>query len=305
MSDLKVLSKVHHALGTRIILQIFGTENDIILRESIKLIDHYEDIFTVNRKNSEIMAINQAAGKKKIKVSHASFELAKKAVLESQKNYGFNALIGPLVKSWRIGFKDAHIPNEKVIQQKLRLIDPQNVEIDDQTESIFLTIAGMELDLGGIAKGYIADRIRDLWHAYGIQAGIINLGGNILFVNSSPKRSDGQWLVGIQDPQKQRGENITFATTKPASVVTSGVNERFFKANGITYHHLLDPVTGYPLKTDLLSVTTFTKDSIQAELECKRLFFNPNLLDSWLDKKSGRYGAVLIYRNHQVKRVGI
>lgn len=305
MLNTTTLSIIHHALGTKITLQIFGTKDKSILQKTIKLIDHYEDLFTVNKSHSEIMKINQAAGKKRIAVSHASFELAKKAILESQKNYGFNALIGPLVKSWRIGFEDAHVPDKKIIVQKLALINPQNVEIDNRTESIFLAIPGMELDLGGIAKGYIADRIRDLWHAYGVGAGIINLGGNVLFVNNSPKRADGRWLVGVQDPQKKRGENIIVAAVHEGSVVTSGINERFLKSNGKVYHHLLDSTTGYPLKTKLLSVTTFTKDSIQAELECKRLFFNPELLENWQDKGKGHYGAILVYKDRTIQKIGI
>lgn len=83
----------------------------------------------------------------------------------------------------------------------MRLINPNDAEFNDIDQTVFLTKAGMELDLGGIAKGWIADRIRDLWRAMGV-GGIINLGGNILLVGPSPKRSNGQWAVGIQDPKK-------------------------------------------------------------------------------------------------------
>ncbi|QNQ82812.1 FAD:protein FMN transferase [Lactobacillus sp. PV037] len=305
MTNLDVLTTTHYALGTKITLKVWGSRYESILAETVKLIDHYEDLFTVNRSYSEIIAVNQAAGKNQVTISHPSFVLAKIAILESQKNYGFNALMGPVVNSWRIGFEDAHVPSKETIREKLALTNPKNIEINQETESIFLRASGMELDLGGIAKGYIADRICDLWHAYDVRAGIINLGGNILFVNKSPKRKDGRWLVGVQDPQKERGKNITLATVNECSVVTSGVNERFLQVGEKVYHHLLDPATGYPLETNLFSVTTFTKDSIQAELECKRLFFCPDLIDHWQNSEKGRYGAIIIYKDRTIKRVGV
>ena len=85
----------HHALGTAITLQIFGTTDDTLINESFDLIDHYEDLLTVNREYSEVMDINHAAGKKPVQVSSAVYDLVKLAVEQSRENFGFNALIGP------------------------------------------------------------------------------------------------------------------------------------------------------------------------------------------------------------------
>ncbi|MCT7858221.1 MAG: FAD:protein FMN transferase, partial [Lactobacillus crispatus] len=178
----------HHALGTSITLQIFGTQNRDLLQKSFDLIDHYEDIFTVNRDESEVMDINHAAGEHPVQVSSAVYGLVKLAVEKSRENFGFNALIGPVVKLWHIGFKGAHVPKDEEIKDRMLLTDPFKVVLNDSDQSVFLKMKGMELDLGGIAKGWIADRIRDLWRAYGVEAGIINLGGNILLVGDSPKR---------------------------------------------------------------------------------------------------------------------
>lgn len=290
----------HHALGTSITLQIFGTTDDTVINESFDLIDHYEDLLTVNRDHSEVMEINHAAGEHPVQVSSAVYDLVKLAVKESRENFGFNALIGPLVKLWSIGFKDAHVPSDDQIKRKMKLINPEKVVFDDLNQTAFLEERGMELDLGGIAKGWIADRIRDFWRAYGVHAGIINLGGNILLVGDSPKRSNGQWSVGIQDPKELRGNNISSVMVSECSAVTSGTYERYLVVDGHKYHHLIDPRTGYPVETDLAGITTFTKNSVQAEIECKRLFFAGHPIDGWHDDPD-RIGAVFVYDDEHVE----
>lgn len=290
----------HHALGTSITLQIFGTTDDTVINESFDLIDHYEDLLTVNRDHSEVMEINHAAGEHPVQVSSAVYDLIKLAVKESRENFGFNALIGPLVKLWSIGFKDAHVPSDDQIKRKMKLINPEKVVFDDLNQTVFLEERGMELDLGGIAKGWIADRIRDFWRAYGVHAGIINLGGNILLVGDSPKRSNGQWSVGIQDPKEFRGNNISSVMVSECSAVTSGTYERYLVVDGHKYHHLIDPRTGYPVETDLAGITTFTKNSVQAEIECKRLFFAGHPIDGWHDDPD-RIGAVFVYDDEHVE----
>lgn len=289
----------HHALGTSISLQTFGTTDDYVIQKSFDLIDHYEDLLTVNRNVSEVMDVNHAAGKEPVQVSDGTYSLIKLAVEESRQNFGFNALIGPVVKLWHIGFKGAHVPKDAEIKEKMKLIDPANVSLNDRDHTVYLTKAGMELDLGGIAKGWIADRIRDLWLACGISAGIINLGGNVLLVGDSPKRPNGQWTIGVQDPKEPRGDNIASVMVPQCSAVTSGTYERYLIVNGKKYHHLIDPRTGYPVKTDLAGVTTFTKTSVEAEIECKRLFFAGKPLKNWHDNPRC-LGAVFVYNDERV-----
>lgn len=296
---LQVVSGSHHALGTAITLQMFGTNDDYLIRMAFDLIDRYEDLLTVNRDQSEVMSINHAAGQHPVQVSSAVYSLVKLAVEKSQENFGFNALIGPVVKLWHIGFKGAHVPQDSEIKACMALTDPFQVDLNDQDQTVYLRKVGMELDLGGIAKGWIADRIRDLWRAGGISAGIINLGGNILLVGHSPKRSSGEWTVGVQDPIKPRGNNIAVVTVPECSAVTSGIYERYLEVNGKKYHHLIDPRTGYPVQTQVAGITTFTKNSVDAELECKRLFFAGKPLANW-HQDSQRIGAVFVYENEHV-----
>ncbi|MBC6342782.1 FAD:protein FMN transferase [Lactobacillus kimbladii] len=290
----------HHALGTSITLQIFGALDKSVINDSFTLIDHYEDLLTVNRDESEVMDVNHAAGKHPVQVSSGTYDLIKLAVEESRKNFGFNALIGPVVKLWAIGFKDAHVPTDDQIKERMKLIDPFSVDLNDVNQTVFLKKSGMELDLGGIAKGWIADRIKDYWMAYGVHAGIINLGGNILLVGDSPKRASGQWSVGVQDPKEPRGNNIASVMVPQCSAVTSGTYERYLEVDGHKYHHLIDPRTGYPVETNLAGVTTFTKYSVEAEIECKRLFFAGKPVAGWHDNPD-RIGAVFVYNDEHVE----
>ena len=294
----------HHALGTRIVLTVYGDRAADVLQPSMDLIDGYEDRLTVNRDQSELMDVNHAAGSKPVAVSPTSYDLIKMAVKYSRADFGFNALIGPLVKLWKIGFKGANVPAAADIQERLKLTDPWQVELNDSACTVYLKQAGMELDLGGIAKGYIADRIKDFWVQQGVAAGIINLGGNLLFVGRSPRRSDGQWVIGVQDPQLHRGENIEVVRKPACSAVTSGIYERFLIKNGRRYHHLIDPRTGYPLDTKLSSVTVFTDQSVMGEIEAKRLFFNGQPIPGWLERPGNR-GAVFIHNDESVENVGV
>ncbi|WP_125704573.1 FAD:protein FMN transferase [Lacticaseibacillus daqingensis] len=292
-----------HALGTRINLTVFGEADDAALDAAAVLINREEDRLTVNRPASEVMSVNHAAGHAAVVVSSATFRLIQQAVAASQANYGFNALIGPLVKLWKIGFNGANVPSDMAIAARLALSDPEGVTLDAATHSVSLAHPGMELDLGGIAKGYIADQIRALWGAYGVQAGIIDLGGNLLFVGDSPRREDGLWVIGVQDPGRARHTDLGTTLLPAVSAVTSGIYERFLVKDGKKYHHLMDPRTGYPLQTELAGVTVFTKDSIQGELEAKRLFFHGAPIPGWLADPT-HFGAVFAFQDGHTEVIG-
>ncbi|BDZ31889.1 FAD:protein FMN transferase [Lactiplantibacillus brownii] len=295
----------HFALGTDIDLTLFGSDSNAYLQHACDLIDQYEDRLTVNRSQSEVMAINQSAGVTPVQVSAATYSLVKKAITLSQQHFGFNALIGPLVKLWRIGFNDAQVPTPAEIDDRLLLVDPEQVSCDDQNLSVYLKRPGMELDLGGIAKGYIADRIQDYWEAFGQRAGMINLGGNLLMVGDSPLHADHDWRVGIQNPLSPRGNAIASVQIGPCSAVTSGIYERHLEVNGKSYHHILDSKTGYPRQNDLLSVTIFSKASIDGEIETTRLFFAGKPEAGWGIDRDDLYGAIFVTKEKQIQVVGL
>ncbi|EJE99960.1 FAD:protein FMN transferase [Liquorilactobacillus mali] len=267
------INKKYYALGTLIDLTVYNPGDEKLLKGAYELIKEYEDKLTVNRTSSEIMNINYASGKNAVAVSEISYEIVKRAIEISQKKLGFNALIGPVVKLWHIGFVDAKIPQAEKIVSKLALTDPFSVVLEDKKRTVFLLKKGMELDLGGIAKGYIADAIKDYWISHHIDRGIINLGGNVLLVGNA-MREDHLWNVGIQSPFNERNEPLGILKTGGYSVVTSGIYERFLKIDGKEYHHIFNPKTGYPVANDLASVTAVTKKSIDGEIWASLGFYN-------------------------------
>ena len=131
----------------------------------------------------------------------------------------------------------------------------RNIDIEGNT--VRLADPGAAVDLGGVAKGYIADRITDLLEEKGVSSAVINLGGNVAVLGS--KEDGSPWNIGIERPYSDRTEVIGSLEAIDATVVTSGTYERKFEENGVLYHHVLDPATGYPAQTDLESVTITAK----------------------------------------------
>lgn len=301
----RCIKKQYFALGTQIELTAFGTATEQDLDDAYQLIQGYEARLTVNRDHSELMAINQNAGKAAVQVNSSTYSLVKLAINVSKENFGFNATIGPLVKLWKIGFTGANVPSDNEIQKRLSLTDPNKVVLNDNDQSVKLLEPNMQLDLGGIAKGYIADRIRDLWRSRGIQSGMINLGGNLLTIGPCPLHADKLWRIGVQNPDENRGKIITSIKYSACSAVTSGIYERFLKQDKKVYHHIIDPQTGYPVKTNLAGVTVFTRDSVIGEIESTRLFFTGKAPENWLAKNPNIYGAIFVYQDQHIEKIGL
>ncbi|QCK25289.1 apbE family protein [Streptococcus pyogenes] len=260
-------------MGTVIDIQI---ESDKACQQLSRVIDSlytYKNRFSANDSNSELMAINQAAGVKPVSVHSDLFNLiqiGKAHSLSTPSN--LNIAIGPLVQAWRIGFEDARVPSHNLISQQLALTDPRQILIDDKKQTVFLQQVGMALDLGALAKGYITDKIMAYLIEDGIDSALINLGGNVRVHGPNPKSPDKTFRIGIQKPDVKRGQHLGVIKVNNHSVVTSGIYERQFTAKGKQYHHILDRQTGYPIETDMLSLTVMAPSSLDCEIWTTRLF---------------------------------
>lgn len=260
-------------MGTVIDIQIAHPNARQLVEQVIEQLKRYEHRFSANDASSELMAVNLAAGKAAVQVHPEIFNLVKMGVVHSTApGSRMNICIGPVVQTWRVGFSDARVPTKEEIQEKLLLTDVSKVELDEKAQTIFLKEEGMRLDLGCIAKGYIADLIFDQLSAQGVQSALINLGGNVLTMGPALHREDGNWWIGIQDPQLRRGQNVALIPIQGESIVTSGVYERVLEVDGKKYHHILDPKTGYPAETDVASLTIVSKKSVDCEIWTTRLF---------------------------------
>jgi thiamine biosynthesis lipoprotein len=216
------------------------------------------------------MAINHAAGQQPVAVSQPVFELIKRAKAVSLlPDSLFNFTIGPLVKRWKIGFNGHSVPAASDLQSLLTLTNPHDVVLDENSRSVFLQHAGMEIDLGAIAKGYIADVVRDFLRQEQVEQGLINLGGNVQTLGASGEEG---WGIGLKKPFAEADSLLGVINVSNKSVVTSGIYERYFELNGQRYHHILDPKSGYPLDNELQSVTVISDDSIDGDIYTTLLY---------------------------------
>ncbi|MFE8147875.1 FAD:protein FMN transferase [Brenneria goodwinii] len=259
-------------MGSPILLKLFG-HDESLASQIFRLIKQQENRLTVNRAPSEVMNINHAAGAHPVAVSPPVFNLIKRAKAVSLLDDScFNFAIGPLVKRWKIGFHGDSIPPADELRTLLALTDPRDVILNEQDGSVFLQKAGMEIDLGAIAKGYIADLVRDFLHQRQIHHALINLGGNVQTLGVPQNSGLDSWAVGLKKPFSNPEALIGVINVKNKSVVTSGIYERYFELDGRCYHHILDPKTGYPRDNELLSVTIISDDSIDGDIYTTLLY---------------------------------
>ena len=256
------ISQTEIFMGTPISITLYDGGNQKILDKVFEKIVEIEDLVSINKENTEITKLNESAGVEKVKLSNLSYDILKKGIEYSKLSNGScDITIGPLVKLWSIGLEGAKVPSKDEINETIGYIDYNNIEINDSTKEAFLTKEGMEVDLGSIAKGYAADEVVKILKQEGIRSAIIDLGGNIYALGS--KNSDNNWKVGIQD--SFRGKVIGAVEVFDKTVVTSGIYERFIEEDGVRYHHILNPKTGYPYETDIAGVSIIADNSIDAD----------------------------------------
>jgi len=258
-------------LGTIVSVKIFEDGSEAVLDEIFSRLEEIELRMSFNAAESEVKDVNAAAGKNPIKVSEDTFDVISASIEFAEISDGrFDPTIGPLVQLWGIGSENAKIPTDQERDIATQLIDWKQVDLDKYDKSIYLKNPDMELDLGAIAKGYASDEVVRILKENNVDRGIINLGGNVYAYG---EKIDGSpWRIGIQNPLSDRGEYIGIVDLKNKSVVTSGIYERYFEEDGVRYHHLLDTSTGFPIKTDLASVTIITESSIRADALSTILF---------------------------------
>jgi thiamine biosynthesis lipoprotein len=238
----------------------FYYKDDIKLEEKgFDELHHIESLFDRHDESSELGQMNL---NKLEELSPELQELLDRAFYYADITEGlFNPAIGPLVDLWDVGSPDPLIPAPEDIDRVMAHIDWTKIHFK-KGEPPKLP-EGISLDLGGIAKGYAADRVRDVFAAEGVESAIINLGGNVLVMGRKP--GGDLWKIGVQNPISFRGDYVGILKLDNLSMVTSGNYERFFEVDGVRYHHILDPRTGYPVSNGLSSVTIVTQNSTDAD----------------------------------------
>jgi len=267
----KMIDKTFFALGTVNTIMLNHCGNLNIIEKAIQRVYEIDDRMSAFKDDSDVSMISRNAGLKFQKVHKETFDLIQKAVgFGDLSNGTFDITMRPMIELWGINNKDNYIPSDFEIQETLKLVDYRDILLDDRNISVALKNMGQSIDLGGIAKGYAADEVKRILLENGIKSAIINLGGNVVTIGE--KNPGHEWRVGIQNPLSPTGEYLGVISATNKTIVTSGSNERFFIKDGVRYHHILDPRTGSPAQSELLSATAICSCSTDADAITTALF---------------------------------
>lgn len=251
--------------NTVVTVSIYDSSDESLLDACMDLCEEYESLFSRTEETSELYKLNHGTlpmeGEYYI-LSDLTADLIQKGLEYSRLSDGaFDITIAPVSSLWDFSSENPHVPEKAALDEALSLVGWENVDL--QGNRIRFLKEGMEIDLGGIAKGYIADCLKEYLISQGVESAIINLGGNVLCIGSRP---DGTpFKIGIQKPFSDRNETLASVELSDQSVVSSGTYERNFEEDGIFYHHILNPKTGYPYDNGLTSVTIFSDASVDGD----------------------------------------
>lgn len=265
-------TKIIYLMGTKISLYIKGEETEMLAEKAEEMLIRYNEIFSANSDHSQLAMIKKMAGIQPQKVDEELYELIKTGKKHSLNENSFlNIAIGPLIKLWKIGFTEAHVPDKESIENVLELLDPESIQLNEENKTVFLPKKGMEIDLGAIAKGYFADKVMEFFKDHEAVSAMVDMGGNVLVHGDSP--SDGSdWNVGIQNPFLSRGNAAALIKIRNQSVVTSGIYERVLEKEGSKYHHIFNSKTGYPMESNIASLTVVADRSLDCDIYTTELF---------------------------------
>lgn len=248
------------AMDTYMTVTAYGSNGELATRKAVEEINRLDALLSTGNGESEIGKINEAqtgvlTGDTEY-LYHRSMEICQ------MTEGAFDIAIYPVMKAWGFTDQNYHVPEKTDLESLLTLADPAKLDYDEETKTLQFSEDGMAIDFGGIAKGYTSARIMDIYRENGVSSGLVSLGGNVQTLGTKPDGS--MWKIAIQNPDK--GENfLGVLKIADKAVITSGGYERYFEEDGKTYHHIIDPTTGYPADSGLISVTIISEDGTLAD----------------------------------------
>ena len=260
VTDETSFSQMVFAMDTYMTVTAYGTHGEEAVEAAVEEIERLDGLISVGDEGSEIYAVN----------TYGSGTLSPELgylVMESLELYEttdglFDIAIYPLMDAWGFTTQKYQVPDAETIDTLLELTDASLINYDSYTGDISFGMEGMQIDLGGIAKGYTSSQIMEIFTEYGVTSGLVSLGGNVHVLGT---KVDGSlWRVAIQDPDDS-SSYIGVLSTSDTAVITSGGYERYFEEDGVTYHHIIDPRTGYPADSGVISSTIVSSDGTLAD----------------------------------------
>lgn len=247
------------AMDTYMTLTAYGDNCSAALDAAIAEIERLDDMFSVSNAAGELAVINENGGGI---ISDETADIIEASLDLYYKTQGaFDISVYPLMVEWGFTTQKYKVPGERVIETLLENVDAGKISYDASTKQLMLA-DGMQIDFGAIAKGYTSQRIMDIFGEYDLKCAIVSLGGNVQVYG---KRYDGsRWRIAIENPDNT-DDYIGVLQVEDKAVITSGGYERYFEENGTTYHHIIDPATGYPACSGLTSVTIVGDNGMYAD----------------------------------------
>lgn len=252
-------SKQIFAMDTYMKVDAYGKNAKEAVEAAEAEIHRLDELLSTGDTTSEVACLNRSG--KGILSEDTKYLLQRSIEMYHDTDGVFDITIYPVMRLWGFTDQNFQVPDDKALSAALENVNASKIDFNEQDSSI-LTPPAVEIDFGGIAKGYTSQRVVDILRSYGIEHAMINLGGNIEVIGS--KTDGSKWKIGVKDP-KNTANYIGVISTSDMAVVTSGGYERFFEEEGIRYHHIIDPRTGYPANNGLASVTIVCQDGTLAD----------------------------------------
>lgn len=283
-------SKDIFAMDTYMTVTAYGENAEAAVDAAQAEIERLDALLSTGDEDSEIAKLNADGS---AELSEDAGYLTERALELYQKTDGaFDIAIYPVMEAWGFPTQNFQVPSQDTLDQLLPLTDAGNISYDKETKKISFGVEGMKIDLGGIAKGYTSSRIMDIYKDNGITSGLVNLGGNVQALGT---KTDGtKWKIAVQSPDDTE-DYLGILSVQDKAVITSGGYERYFEQDGVTYHHIIDPKTGYPAESGLVSVTIVSEDGTLADGLSTSLFImgKEKAADFWREHKDD-FDAILM-----------
>ena len=299
-STAEPISETRLLLDTVCTITIYDSTDKMLLTEALDLCAEYESLYSRTIEGSDIWRINHAEG------MPVMVEAQTAQIIQAGLEYGtfsdgwFDITVGRLSVLWDFNGNPA-VPSSEELVAARDTVDYRQVFVDGN--KVRLANAEAWLDLGGIAKGYIADQLAAFLKERGVKSAIIDLGGDIAIVGVKPNGEP--WHIGVEQPFSKRSEIIGSISIGEAAIVTSGIYERQFTENGVLYHHILDPASGMPVESDVVSVTIVSKSAMVGDaLATIVLLLGSEKSAVLLEEAPGLMGAVLMLRSGELLQYG-
>ena len=257
------IQRTDFLLNTFVDIKIYDSEDTSILDDAIAICKDLENRFSRTTESGEIFQINHRdMNTQSFSLTDETAELLENALHYCELSDGaFDITIEPASSLWDFTGGTAALPDEHLLSDAVKRIGYEHLQLEGN--ALTCLSPDTTLDLGAIAKGYIADQIKEHLVKRGVNSAVINLGGNVLCIGSKPDGTPFQ--IGLQKPFAETSETFAILNIDDMSVVTSGVYQRHFTLDEKHYHHILDPNTGYPYDNGLISVTILSKKSVDGD----------------------------------------